>query len=400
MNSNTMLRHTVIAKLSKEQQIALQQYEYRGEDRSITYRYILAPFYSRIVELVPLWVAPNTLTLVGFLFPTFAHLLLLYYAPTLEHDAPRAVYFFSAVSMLIYMILDNLDGKQARRTKSSSPLGHLFDHGCDALNVTVSGIALIACVQLRPPVLSVLVMHFLGHTMFYGAALEEFHTKRMILRELNGPNEGLLTLCAVQLITAFYGPSFWSTSLHPNLPPNAILAFALSLPPFVHALSANTLSIVHHLRTLNVPLLTAVLCTLSGFVPAMTSFVAQVSTAVLAPHLTQRFVVALHWSAGLFTFDSVTRLMIANLLSSPFPSMSPTMKPMLCCHAIVLAAAILPHNVPLHIVHAVICVCLTASFVYCAYRVHVVISQFCRALNIRCFSLRPLTDVSHATHRY
>jgi ethanolaminephosphotransferase len=34
--------------------------------------------------------------------------------------------------------IDNLDGKQARRTKSSSPLGLLFDHGCDALNCTVA----------------------------------------------------------------------------------------------------------------------------------------------------------------------------------------------------------------------------------------------------------------------
>ncbi len=30
-------------------------------------------------------------------------------------------------------MLDNLDGKQARRTKTSSPLGLLFDHGCDAM---------------------------------------------------------------------------------------------------------------------------------------------------------------------------------------------------------------------------------------------------------------------------
>lgn len=32
---------------------------------------------------------------------------------------------------------DNVDGKQARRTKSSSALGELFDHGCDSLFVTV-----------------------------------------------------------------------------------------------------------------------------------------------------------------------------------------------------------------------------------------------------------------------
>lgn len=30
--------------------------------------------------------------------------------------------------------MDNADGKQARRTGTSSPMGELFDHGCDALN--------------------------------------------------------------------------------------------------------------------------------------------------------------------------------------------------------------------------------------------------------------------------
>jgi phosphatidylglycerophosphate synthase len=32
---------------------------------------------------------------------------------------------------------DAVDGKQARRTNSSSPLGELFDHGCDALACAV-----------------------------------------------------------------------------------------------------------------------------------------------------------------------------------------------------------------------------------------------------------------------
>jgi len=30
-------------------------------------------------------------------------------------------------------MLDNMDGKQARKTNASSPLGMMFDHGCDAL---------------------------------------------------------------------------------------------------------------------------------------------------------------------------------------------------------------------------------------------------------------------------
>ena len=43
--------------------------------------------------------------------------------------APWWVYFLNGAAGLIYLHLDCIDGKQARRTKSSSPLGQLFDHG-------------------------------------------------------------------------------------------------------------------------------------------------------------------------------------------------------------------------------------------------------------------------------
>ena len=43
--------------------------------------------------------------------------------------------FFQTVSYFLYRILDELDGKQARRTGNASPLGLQFDHGCDAFTV-------------------------------------------------------------------------------------------------------------------------------------------------------------------------------------------------------------------------------------------------------------------------
>lgn len=43
-------------------------------------------------------------------------------------------YISCAVGLFIYQSLDAIDGKQARRTNSSTPLGELFDHGCDSLS--------------------------------------------------------------------------------------------------------------------------------------------------------------------------------------------------------------------------------------------------------------------------
>jgi phosphatidylglycerophosphate synthase len=42
--------------------------------------------------------------------------------------------YFTAFSFFMYRMLDEMDGKQARRTGNSSPLGFLFDHGCDSFS--------------------------------------------------------------------------------------------------------------------------------------------------------------------------------------------------------------------------------------------------------------------------
>jgi ethanolaminephosphotransferase len=52
--------------------------------------------------------------------------------------APQWLFFTFAIGLFVYQSLDAIDGKQARRTGTSGPLGELFDHGCDALNTTVS----------------------------------------------------------------------------------------------------------------------------------------------------------------------------------------------------------------------------------------------------------------------
>ena len=50
-------------------------------------------------------------------------------------QAPSWTYILCAVGFFTYQSLDAVDGKQARRTNSSSQLGELFDHGCDAISM-------------------------------------------------------------------------------------------------------------------------------------------------------------------------------------------------------------------------------------------------------------------------
>ena len=65
--------------------------------------------------------------------------------------------------------MDAIDGKQARRTGSNSPLGELFDHGCDALStflVALTGVCAIG-LQNHPYLLLGFILLILELCFFY-----------------------------------------------------------------------------------------------------------------------------------------------------------------------------------------------------------------------------------------
>ncbi|VAI84023.1 unnamed protein product [Triticum turgidum subsp. durum] len=120
----------------------LKRYRYSGQDHSVVAKYVLQPFWSRCVTLFPLWMPPNMITLMGFMFLLTSSLLSYIYSPHLDTAPPRWVHLAHGILLFLYQTFDAVDGKQARRTSSSSPLGELFDHGCDALACAFEALAL------------------------------------------------------------------------------------------------------------------------------------------------------------------------------------------------------------------------------------------------------------------
>eukprot|EP00921_Rhytidocystis_pertsovi_P015281 GHVQ01024358.1.p1 GENE.GHVQ01024358.1~~GHVQ01024358.1.p1 ORF type:complete len:400 (-),score=14.32 GHVQ01024358.1:289-1488(-) len=120
----------------------LKNYEYSSAGYTVTDR-LLNYWWEAAVKLVPIWVAPNVLTLIGFFCAIFSFILLLRYSPTLTESGPSWIYVVIALLMFLYQTFDAIDGKQARRTGTSSPLGQLFDHGCDVMMVTAASFTTI-----------------------------------------------------------------------------------------------------------------------------------------------------------------------------------------------------------------------------------------------------------------
>ncbi|CAH8567926.1 unnamed protein product [Schistosoma turkestanicum] len=121
-------------QLTDEMISGLKHYKYSCVDNSPFSTYIMHPFWDWLAKFYPVWLAPNLITFTGFLLTVAHYLLLCYYNPTFfsPFGVPNWVWLVTAFLVFIAHTLDGTDGKQARRTKSSSALGELFDHGCDS----------------------------------------------------------------------------------------------------------------------------------------------------------------------------------------------------------------------------------------------------------------------------
>ena len=117
--------------ISEENYENIRSYQYKSSDSSISYKYCMSPLCDFLVQFFPKWLAPNVITVSGFFLNLLYFLITGYYTSFKGGFVPPWACFFSAFCYLIYQVLDNIDGKQARRTKSSSPLGLLVDHGTD-----------------------------------------------------------------------------------------------------------------------------------------------------------------------------------------------------------------------------------------------------------------------------
>eukprot|EP00919_Chromeraceae_sp_WS-2016_P046228 GHVR01109857.1.p1 GENE.GHVR01109857.1~~GHVR01109857.1.p1 ORF type:complete len:186 (+),score=22.41 GHVR01109857.1:458-1015(+) len=102
-------------------------YVYCPPTTSPFYRKAVSPLCDRLCSHLPLWVHPDWLTLLGTVC-AFASALCV----------GCSCFLSGALLWQLYAVLDNMDGKQARRLKLSSFGGEFLDHSCDAL---VAGVA-------------------------------------------------------------------------------------------------------------------------------------------------------------------------------------------------------------------------------------------------------------------
>lgn len=175
---------------------------YRVQDRSI-----LLPVYRRffvdpLLPLLPASLHPNTITHAGHLANLTGAVLLVALRPA------RGWPFAAALALVqIYLWCDNADGAHARRTRQSSAMGELLDHGFDQLHTVYIGGLTAMALGLSPSasVFMVLIIPLACAFTYW----EQAATGTLHLGLLNQV-ESLTVLSGALALSALLGTAFWS----------------------------------------------------------------------------------------------------------------------------------------------------------------------------------------------
>jgi ethanolaminephosphotransferase len=185
-------------------------------DESLVSR-ALEPFWSWLAQKTPLWLSPNAITLAGFVVVAIGFVPMTLLCPGFEGVAPRWVYAFAIVALFAFMTFDALDGKQARRTGTSSPLGGWLDHACDVITMQLA-MTTVACS---------LGLGTGGLTLFLVASVlsnnivihwETKHTGTLFLGNGTSIYEATVTLMVVHAVTLGAGQGLWRTRVSSLVP--------------------------------------------------------------------------------------------------------------------------------------------------------------------------------------
>ncbi|KAJ1951670.1 hypothetical protein EC988_003980 [Linderina pennispora] len=311
--------------------------------------------------------------------------------PDLAGPGPWWLYFAFGIGMWLYSTFDNVDGKQARRTGTSSPLGELFDHGCDALNCTIAGIVEASAFGCGISWQTVTII-FLTTSTFFLSTWEEYHTGVLYLGYINGPTEVLTFAVFACFASGIWGPGIWHVSAATGIPILGSL-FPATWEVMDAALFVTVLAAVfghYGVCCWNVykackeqnRSFAATLPQLLQYVAYATSCYVWLTTSVSIFH--SNHLVLFLITSGIVFGRIVSKIILAHLTEMPFPSYTVQMVPLVVGAALSFFGLFSATTELLFLVISFLFV--TVAYFHWAL---VVIERFCEFLGINCLTIAP-----------
>ncbi|XP_068220800.1 choline/ethanolaminephosphotransferase 1 isoform X3 [Palaemon carinicauda] len=173
---------------------------------------MMQKWWCWLVEQCPMTLAPNLITISGLMVNIATSLILVYYSPDAKQEVPRWACFLCALGLFLYQSLDAIDGKQARRTGTSSPLGELFDHGCDSLSTVFVSLGVACSVRLGTHPYWMFFQCMMAVTLFYCAHWQTYVSGTLRFGFID-VTEAQFGVILIHLFSVIFGPNFWSLKI-------------------------------------------------------------------------------------------------------------------------------------------------------------------------------------------
>uniref|UniRef100_A0A3Q2XCR6 Ethanolaminephosphotransferase 1 n=1 Tax=Hippocampus comes TaxID=109280 RepID=A0A3Q2XCR6_HIPCM len=203
--------------VTQEQLAGFDKYKYSAVDSNPLSVYVMHPFWNFVVKVRnTLWLAPNLITFTGFMFLVVNFLMLAFYdydfnASAVGHQhVPSWVWVTAGIFNFLAYTLDGVDGKQARRTNSSTPLGELFDHGLDSWACIFFVATVYSIFGRGPSGVGVATLYYILWVVLFSFILshwEKYNTGVLFLPW--GYDISQVTISLVYVVTAVVGVETW-----------------------------------------------------------------------------------------------------------------------------------------------------------------------------------------------
>ena len=208
-----------ISPLPKKTLDNLTQYKYKYRNDSILYGYCMSPFLNKMVVFLPRKLAPNLITF----FSLMCNIIAFYFSVNdggfdFSQPLKRRTCYIIGFTQLFYSLLDNIDGKQARRTGNSTPFGMLMDHGCDIFTNIFTAYNMSRLLIVGND-------DFFSYSVFFGLLIgfyymtyEDYKIGEMYFPPINGADEGNFAVFLIGVACGILGQNFLKVSFISKYP--------------------------------------------------------------------------------------------------------------------------------------------------------------------------------------
>lgn len=360
-------------------------YKYSAVDTNPLSIYIMHPFWNRVVRLCPSWVAPNLLTFLGFTLMLASWTFLAYHDFHFNGSVPEWLLLVCPVLIFLGYTLDGIDGKQARITGTSGPLGELFDHGLDSITAVLIPTSLYSAfgrsVGSVPPVRYYCVLWNVFLT-FYLTHWEKYITGTLFLPW--GYDFSMLSTVAVFVSSYFLGENMLTIDIGFGVTTGNALEAVFYLTSIIATLPVTLYNICKSYKNKtgkNLPVCEALrpMIPLTGLM-ALTIFWGLTSpSAVIETHPR-----AFYMFTGTVFSNITCRLVVAQMSATQCESWNSLVN-------VVAIGFLFSRIVPLLEILIVYVIWIYTTFCHIHYGTCVV-RQMCDHLRIKCFKITPKTE--------